>query len=378
MSVYLDWAATTPPDPEIIARASGTAIQYFFNPSSVHAGGKEAFAILESSRERCAKALGVKKDTVIFTSGGTESDYLPMLALIQRPVRGTIAISSIEHPAIIEQARMLECAGWKTIKIPANKDGFITADAVIQSLKDDTAYVAVMAVNNETGAIQPIEDIASALTAHSAGKKKPHFHVDAVQAAGKIPFNFSFPGIDSAAVSAHKIRGPRGTGLLYMAHRIEPFVRGGGQENGMRPGTENLAGIEALSYCLESAIASIPDSTVPDTMEYLLRRVSALRGVTLIPASRENRDPRFSPYIAQFTNDTLPGEVLVRALSDRGIFISTGSACSAKKKSRPVLAAMHVDAQKQQNAFRVSIGPLTRIDEIDEFCSVLESILSSF
>jgi len=378
MSVYLDWAATTPPDPDILSRANETAMARFANPSSVHAAGKASLEALESSRERCAKSLGVRKDTVFFTSGGTESDHLPMLALLGRPTRGTIAVSSIEHPAILEQARMLESVGWKTVKIPCDREGFVTADAVIDSIRDDTAFVAVMAVNNETGAIQPVAEIAAALARHSAGKKRPHFHVDAVQAAGKIPLDLSCPGIDSAAVSSHKLRGPRGCGLLYLAHRIEPFVRGGGQEGGMRPGTENVAGIEALSLCLEAAVRAIPSSPVVDVMDRLISSMTATAGVSLIPERRRPRDARFSPYVVQLANDRLPGEVLVRSLSDRDFFISTGSACSAKKKTRHVLEAMRVEPRLRQNAFRVSIGPLTRIEEIDDFSEALKSILSSY
>jgi cysteine desulfurase len=299
-----------------------------------------------------------------------------MLALLQRPVRGTIAVSAIEHPAIKEQARMLECLGWKTLSIPANKEGIITAEAVLRTIHDDTAFVAVMAVNNETGAIQPVEEIATALRTKCAGKKKPHFHVDAVQAAGKIPLNLSFPGIDSGAVSAHKLRGPRGIGLLYLAHRIEPFIRGGGQESGFRPGTENVAGAVALSLCLEKAIASLGSPEAEDRMEYLMSSLTANKAITPIPESRAARDERFSPYVAQFTNAKIPGEVLVRALSDKGVYISTGSACSSKKRSRPVLEAMHVSADKQQNAFRISLGPLTTNADIDALAKALEEVLS--
>lgn len=376
MSVYLDWAATTPPDAKILEASMNTAISGFANPSSVHADGKRAGALLSAARERAARALGVKSETIVFTSGGTESDHLPLLALLQRPVRGTIAVSAIEHPAIIEQARMMECTGWKTIIIPANREGFVTADAVLSAIKDDTAYVAVMAVNNETGAIQPIREIAAALRERCAGKKKPHFHVDAVQAAGKIPLDLSVPGIDSAAISAHKIQGPRGIGLLYLAHRVEPFIRGGGQESGFRPGTENLAGAEALSLCLEKAVEGIPTSGVPDIMDHLVSSLASIPGVSLIPETRTARDERFSPYIAQFTNARIPGEVLVRALSDLDISISTGSACSSKKKNRPVLEAMRVPADKQQNAFRVSVGPLTTTGDIDALSLALTQVLS--
>ena len=237
MSVYLDWAATTPPDREILAEAMAVSLERYGNPSSVHEPGKNARATLEDARTKAAAALGVKPETIFFTSGGTESNHLPMLSLLQRPVRGTIAISAIEHPSIVEQARMLELTGWKTLVIPVTPDGFVTPDAVLSTIRDDTSFVAVMAVNNETGAIQPVREIASALMSRPSGKKKPHFHVDAVQAAGKIPLDLSAQGIDSASVSAHKLQGPRGIGLLYMARKLEPFIRGGGQEAGIRPGT---------------------------------------------------------------------------------------------------------------------------------------------
>lgn len=378
MSVYLDWAATAPPDPESLAIADETALRFFANPSSAHAAGKAAREALESCRERCARSLGVGADTVVFTSGGTESDHLPMLALLRRPSPGTLAVSAIEHPAVLEQARALESVGWKTQVIPSDKDGFITVDATLRTVTDDTAFVAVMAVNNETGAVQPVAEIASALVRRSSGKRRPHFHVDAVQAVGKVPIDLSAPGIDSAAVSAHKIRGPRGCGLLYLARQIDPFVRGGGQEGGMRPGTENLAGIDALSRCLESSVASVAEPHAADAMARLIERSTAVRGVTIIPPSRAPRDGRFSPYIAQFTNDRLPGEVLVRSLSDLGFYASTGSACSTKKKTRHVLEAMGVDPPSRQNAFRVSIGPITSLDEIESFAKALETALAAY
>lgn len=381
MSAYLDWAATALPDPAIFTEATEIALAAFGNPSSVHSDGKKAALLLDEARKRCARVLGIKPETVFFTSGGTESDYLPMLALIQRPVRGTIAISAIEHPAIIEQARMMEHTGWKTLIIPVNSEGVVTVEAVLSTIKDDTAYVAVMAVNNETGAIQPIAEIGAALILRCAGKKKPHFHVDAVQAAGKIPLDLSQPGIDSAAISAHKLQGPRGIGLLYLARRIEPFIRGGGQESGLRPGTENLAGIWALSRALEKSIAGIkPENSRSDCGAALtgpmISALTAIKGVTLIPENRTPDDERFSPWIVQCTNTIIPGEVLVRALSDRDISISTGSACSSRKKNRPVLQAMQVTADKQQNAFRISIGPSTTKQEIDLLIRALTAILA--
>lgn len=378
MSVYLDWAATTPPDPDILAEALDVSLRAYGNPSSVHAAGKEAAGILAEARARCANALGVKPETIVFTSGGSEADQFPLLSLLQRPVRGTIAVSAVEHPAILEQAKMLEPLGWKTLKIPVDRDGFVTVESVLGTIRDDTALVAVMAVNNETGAIQNVGDIAAALKERAAGKKKPHFHVDAVQAAGKIPLALAGFGIDSAAISAHKLKGPRGIGLLYLDHRVEPFVRGGGQEGGLRPGTENLAGAWALSRVLEKGVAGISGSRAAETMATLIDALTALDGVSVIPESRVPLDPRFSPYVAQFSNRSIPGEVLVRALSDRGVFISTGSACSSRKKTRPVLEAMHVSPDAQRNAFRVSIGPDTGKADVDALVGALSDVLRSY
>jgi cysteine desulfurase len=376
MSVYLDWAATAIPDRDVLLASVDAALSGYANPSSVHQDGKVAALLLSGARDRCARALGVKSETLIFTSGGTESNHLPMLALLQRPVRGTIAVSAIEHPAILEQAKMLECAGWKTLVIPVTKEGFVTSEAVLSTIRDDTAFVAVMAVNNETGAIQPVREIAASLIAHCAGKKKPHFHVDAVQAAGKIKLDLTIPGLDSASISAHKLRGPRGIGLLYISHRIEPFIRGGGQESGFRPGTENLAGAHALSLCLEARSHKNFEDEARALMAQAIQKLKAINGVSIIPESRTDDDPRFSPYIAQFTNKGIPGEVLVRALSDREIYISTGSACSSKKKNRPVLQAMNVSPAMQQNAFRISIGSETTAEDIDMLANALQSLVS--
>lgn len=377
MSVYLDWAATSPPDPDILAEAAGIACRAYGNPSSVHAAGKEALTLLAEARNRCARALGVGAETLFFTSGGTESDHLPLLALLQRPVRGTIAVSAIEHPAILEQARALEAVGWKTLSIPVTPDGFVTPETVLATIREDTAYVAVMAVNNETGAIQPVAEIGAALAKAGEGRKKPHFHVDAVQAAGKVPLCLSGEGIDSAAISAHKLRGPRGVGLLYLARRVEPFIRGGAQEGGFRPGTENLAGAWALSRVLERNLADTEGHAAARALNArLVSALSSIPGVVVIPASRQPDDPRFSPYVTQFTNRSLPGEVLVRALSDRGVYISTGSACSSRKKTRPVLDAMRIPALAQRNAFRVSIGPLTAEADIDALDDALKGALA--
>ncbi len=372
MSIYLDWAATSPPDETILAEALEVSREFYANPSSLHRSGSAAAEMLSAARSRCASALQCPPSSLYFTSGGTEANHIPLLSLLTRPVRGTIAISAIEHPSLREQAAILAKCGWKIRSIPVNREGFITPEAVLSAIDEETAYVAVMAVNNETGAIQPVADIAESLTRSCAGKRKPHFHVDFVQAAGKIDLSPAIPGVDSASFSAHKLRGPRGIGLLYLARQIEPFIRGGGQEQGIRPGTENIAGALALSRCLEKY--GQPGKPVADLVE-IIRNVTAL---SIIPATRTEYDSRFSPWIIQCTSDHLPGEVLVRILSDEGIFVSTGSACSSKKNNRPVLDAMGVSKTAAKNAFRLSIGAETTREDLDTFTTIITQTLARY
>ena len=227
VSKYFDYAATSLPDKEILEKALEMSLEYSGNPSSVHQEGIKAKNLLEEMRTRCAKVLGVKAENLYFTSGGTESDHIPFLALLNRPNKGSVVISNIEHPAVREIAESLKKTGWKVITAPCNNLGIVEPETVISKLQDDTALVSVMTVNNETGAIQPIYEIAEAIENHCKGKRKPKFHTDCVQAIGKIPVNLGAKGIDFAALSAHKFYGPRGVGLLYAASQTESFLKGG-------------------------------------------------------------------------------------------------------------------------------------------------------
>ncbi len=377
---YFDWAATTPPDPQIIQKALDISQNNFANPSSAHKLGSLARSVLEDCRNRCAKVLGVAEQNIVFTSGGTEANHLPILSLLQRPVKGSVVVSAIEHPAIFEMTHMLKNCGWNVLTVQPDSSGIITAEATIKALKADTALVCIMAVNNETGAIQPIYEIADALIEHCKGKKKPYFHVDAVQAVGKIKLNLAHKGIDSAAISAHKIRGPRGVGLVYYAQRQEPFIRGGEQESGLRPGTENIFGIVCLTECLEtyakSEIVEQNNIKALALMESLLEKLQAFGSVSIIPQVRLERTQNYSPWILQAAFENIPGNVLVRALSDKGFSISTGSACSSRKVNRPVLKAMGISTEEATNAVRFSIGTLTEQKNIDDLYTAINEILS--
>ena len=392
-SGYFDWAATTPPDTAILQDSLNRTAEYFANPSSVHKAGLKAKELLGEARTRCEKALGVAADTLIFTSGGTESDHWPILSLLQRPrtksaqQQGNIIISAIEHPAIREMCESIKNLNYDIISVKPEKNGIVDAEKMLEKVNEDTLLVCLMAVNNETGAVQPVYQVADGLIKQCQGKRKPKFHVDAVQAAGKIPLQLSHPGIDSAAISAHKLRGPRGIGLLYLAKRQESFLRGGGQEGGLRAGTENVAGALALAACLEKYVIS-PNNSARysaqlETTAQFVKDISALKGCKIIPEMRaglsaEESAGLFSPWIVQASFDGIPGEVMVRALSEKGFSISTGSACSAKKLSRPILEAMGIKKDQASTAVRFSFGAETTAKDINALIQALTEIRALF
>ena len=374
---YFDWAATSPADEDILKESLEETLECWGNPSSTHNVGKQARELFEAARTRAAKALGVKPETIYFTSGGTESDQIPLLSVLAKPMKGTVLVSSIEHPAIREQSEALKNCGWNVVQIPADSDGRITPDAVTSLLTSDTVLVCIMAVNNETGVIQPIYKIADAITKACEGKRRPKFHVDCVQAAGKIELNLGYKGIDSAALSSHKICGPRGIGILYMKDAIEPFLRGGGQEKGLRSGTENVFGAVAFSKCLERYYNKANPADAERTNSFV-EKLAGLPGCTIVPPSRLEKKELFSPYVVQAAFSNIPGNVMLRALDAKGFSISTGSACSAKKNKRPVLEAMHVDSKLRENAVRFSFGPHTTNQAIEDLLTAVSEINAQF
>lgn len=387
ISRYFDWAATSPTDTEITQEALSKAISVWANPSSSHKAGKEAREVLEEARESCARTLGVKSENIFFTSGGTESDQIALLSVLSKPVKGTVLISSIEHPAIREQAMVLKKCGWNVKELKSDKLGIITPETVAEALTDDTHLVCVMAVNNETGIIQPVKEIADIITEKTKGKRRPKFHVDCVQAAGKIPFDLSYPGIDSAAFSAHKICGPRGIGILYLKDPLESFLRGGGQEKGIRSGTENVFGAVAFSKVLEKYYISEKNTSALDHFKMMqevtdafIKKLSTLPGCTVLTEGRKlpENSGKFSPYVVQAAFKDIPGQVMLRALDTKDICISTGSACSNKKANRPVLEAMHIASDLRETAVRFSFGPLTKPEDVDFLFNAVAEVNATF
>ena len=237
-----------------------------------------------------------------------------------------------------------------------------------------------MAVNNETGAVQPIYQIADVL--QKIKGRRPKLHVDAVQAAGKIPFDFSYPGIDSAAISAHKIYGARGIGLLYTASRTESFLKGGGQEGGIRSGTENLFGAWSLMRCLETyaekGACTAAFEAQKEKTAFFIDALQQIPGCTIIPEARSASSDLYSPWIVQASFKGIPGAVTVRALSERGFYISTGSACSARKNKRPVLSAMKINETTARSSVRFSFGSMQRQKDIEALIEAVREVNALF
>lgn len=370
---YFDWAATGIPDSDILKESLDISIKSFGNPSSIHSAGRESKALLEDARSKVAFTMGVEPDQIFFTSGGTESNQLVLTSLIARPSRGEILVSSIEHPSLLFMARNMARAGFTIKEIPCDKGGFVTPRNVESLLTKDTQLVAVMAVNNETGAINDIKGIKKVI---DSAQRKPHFHCDMVQALGKIPLDLTL--VDSASYSSHKIGGARGSGTLFLKRPIETFLVGGGQERGARSGTENLFGAIAFEKCLSRHWVNKESPFYTKRVlatECFLDKLKEIKGVKIIREQGKN----YSPYIVSAAFPKIPGEVLVRALSERGVFISTGSACrnnsSQAKGTRYVLDAMGVSREISKCAVRFSFGWTTTQEDEGALIEAIKEVL---
>ncbi|GHU27167.1 aminotransferase V [Spirochaetia bacterium] len=365
---YFDWAATAIPDVKVSKVPWG-------NPSSLYHEGRLAKNALEHARTRCAAALNVSPDRLYFCAGATEANGIVLSSFLLRPSHAPMLYSAVEHSSIRENGALLARLGKQMSPITVGYDGRVSrADLAHAFEKNPHArFAALMAVNNEVGSIMDMQDLTDYI------RKEPgapvHIHSDLVQAVGKIPLDITGWDLDSAVISAHKIGGPRGIGLLYLKKPLEAFLRGGGQERGIRPGTENTAGALALAECLERRMN--PETfhhTFEQASERCARLIDFLKTLPrcrLIPEDRQPQDSRFSPYIIQAAFDDIPGEVLVRALDDAGIAVSTGSACSVGTQDRPVLTAMGLDTRIRLEGIRISQGWSTTMEDIDRLCSAV-------
>lgn len=374
--IYLDWAATTPVSNDVLQEIVRVFKDYPGNPSSMHLEGKKAAVLLEEDRKGCAELLGVLPEHIHFTSGGTESNSIILNSLLLRESRGRIIISEIEHPSIFEYITLLKKIGYDVSIVKPDKTGMITPEAVRSKLTKDTFLVTVMTVNNETGIIQPIKSIAGVIRDFEKENGRPiHFHTDAVQALGKIHINLKELDVDSASFSAHKIQGPRGSGILYSRKRPAPLSKGGGQESGVRAGTENLPGIHGLYHALKAAVLKLDEhvSHAEFLRDILVSNFHEIPGIDLNFTSDSQ-----SPFIINARSDKFPSEVLTRIMSDRGFALSPGSACSSKSKGRKsrILTSAGLSEKEAFHSFRISTGFLTTREEIEALCQTVREVLS--
>lgn len=373
---YFDWAATAIPDN---LPGELTVDPPFGNPSSLHGEGRRARDKLEQARAQAARVLGLPPASLVFTSGASESNALVLYSLLLRSPVGGIVYSALEHPSITENCGQLERLRIPTVRIPVTEVGTLEVDRVVKVLEKNSQLrmVALMAVNNEVGSIQNVYALSRAIK-----EKIPHpvhIHCDLVQGLGKIPFSISESRVDSASISAHKIGGPRGVGLLYLKKRIQVLYRGGGQEGGVRSGTENVAGAVALARALERhaepSIVETEYGAAKKRWETLIQELNILDRCVLIPQARKPDDPRFSPYILQASFTGIPGEVLLRCLDDEGIAVSMGSACSQADQERPLLAEMGIPRKIALGGVRFSQGWTTTDEDLEVLVGTLKNIL---
>ncbi|HEM3597278.1 TPA: cysteine desulfurase [Streptococcus suis] len=373
--IYFDNAATTQTQPEVIKTYTEVATKIWGNPSSLHNLGTQATRILEASRRQIAELLGKESKEIFFTSGGTEGDnwVIKGVAFEKAHLGKHIIVSAIEHPAVKESALWLKTQGFEVDLAPVNTQGFVDVSALETLLRPDTTLVSVMAVNNEIGAIQPIQEISQLL----ADKPTISFHVDAVQAIGKVPTEqYLTDRVDFASFSGHKFHSVRGVGFVYIkaGKKIAPLLTGGGQESDKRSTTENVAGIaataKALRLTLDKDKATDSQKQLAAMKQILVDELSKYQDVTVF-SGMEN----FVPSILTFGIKNIRGEVIVHAFEEHQIYISTTSACSSKAgKPAGTLIAMGVPQKLAQTAVRVSLDDDNDMGQIEQFLTIFKQI----
>lgn len=354
---YLDHSATTQPRPEVVEAMLQALGPRFGNPSSLHGLGVSAERLVKESRAAVARLIGAAPGHLVFTSGGTEANNLAILGAARAyRSRGRHLITTrIEHPCVLEACRALEEEGWEVTYLPVNAAGQISAAQVAEALRPDTVLVSVMHVNNELGSVMPIAEVAAALRG-----RPTLLHVDAVQSAGKLPVDVQRLGAHLLTLSGHKIHGPKGIGCLYVRPgvRLQPLLYGGGQEGGLRSGTENVPGIVGLGTA--AALAQQELARAGPHLRALQQQV--LDGLAAAGLEFHVNGPApgtGAPHILNLSFAGVSrGEVLVHALEQHGVYVSTGSACHSKRRAvSHVLEALRLPGARASGAIRVSFSP---------------------
>lgn len=376
--VYLDHSATTPVRPEAVAALERVLSVEFGNPSSPHAMGLEAERRVREAREALAAVLGVDPDEILFTSGGTEANNLALRGAARAHTRHGrhLVTTAVEHSSVLETMRDLEREGFALTVVPVDGHGRVRAEDVLSAVRDDTVLVSVMYVNNEVGAVQPVAEIGRELARRRGGGRVPLVHVDAVQALGKLPVEPRRLGADLLTVSGHKVHGPKGVGALYVRRGValRPLLAGGDQQGGLRPGTENVPGIVAFGVAARLAARELEETRA--RLEGLRRRLlEGLRGA--VPDARVNSPEDGAPHILSVAIPGVRGETLVHALAERGVMVSTGSACHSRRAVvSHVLQAMGLERRLAEGTIRVSMGRDTTAEDVDRFLDALREAVA--
>lgn len=363
MNVYLDNSSTTRAYKECAELVADVMYNSFGNPSSLHRKGIEAEKLIKTAKEQFADTIKASVNEVYFTSGGTESDNLAIIGAC-RASRGKHIIStSIEHPAVLNTLQYLEKRGYAVDLLPVSKSGIIDVSKVAKLIRKDTALVSCMYVNNEIGSIQPVEKIAKIIKSENPSTV---FHIDAVQAYGKIPFSVSSVGADLISFSGHKIHGPKGVGALYVKNKtkLSPIIFGGGQQNNVRPGTENVPGIAAFGLAAKLCHTDVLEKTAK--MEMLRNRLRDGILGQLDDVVVNTPQLNSAPHILNISFGYVKSEVLLHSLENDGIYVSSGSACSSHKKGPSyVLTAIGSDKKMIDGSIRFSLSEFNTVEEID-------------
>ncbi len=372
--VYLDNSSTTKVINDVIESMINAMTVCYGNPSSLHRKGIEAEKIVTKAKETFAEIMQIKPSEIYFTSGGTESNNLAIkgVAYAKRRQGNHLITSCIEHPSVLEAFKQLEKEDFSVTYLSVDNKGCVNLEELQKAIKEETILVSIMYVNNEVGSIQSIEEIARIVS----GKSNAVFHVDAVQAFGKVPLPKQLKGIHLLSLSAHKIYGPKGVGALFLRDgiRILPLFNGGGQEHGVRPGTENVPGIAGFSTAAKVVFKNFDEWT-----RHMRKLKEHLKDGILseIPDTVLNGPVDGAPHILNISFLGVKAEVLLHALEEHGIYVSTTSACMSKKATRSyVLKAMGKSPAEIESAIRFSFSPFLTNEDIDYTLKVLKAQVS--
>ncbi len=374
--IYIDNSATTKPHKEVIDIMATISLKDYANPSSLHIMGIEAEKHIKMTREIIAESLKVKPKEILFTSTGTESNNIAIIgAALANKRRGNHLITSvIEHPSVLNTFKFLEDSGFDVSYIPVNKEGIVNIEELKSAIKDETILISLMHVNNEIGSIQPIEKVRDIL---NEKKSKALYHVDAVQSYGKLIFNIRNLSIDLLSISSHKIHGPKGIGALYVKEGtlINPIIFGGNQEFGMRSGTENTSGIVGFGKAVEINFQSLKTNIKKiESLKNGFKKeiINNIEDTYINGLSNENT----APHILNISFPGIKSEVLLHALEDKKIYVSTGSACSSgRTRHSHVLSALGIPIDQIESAIRFSFSILNKEEEIKYVIEQLKIIV---